>query len=290
MVGPTSVDAGRALLEVPEPEDRSGCLSCRTARCCVHFDPELTGFDLLRIATAHGMPPGAVARLRPAHAVQAGADGVRLGPGPETWLVCLRSRASTAATAELDAGGRPCLQLEDVSPGVRRCRLYHARPMRCRTFPTELGPAGVEVDTPEAICPPGAWTRDRTDLPTTRLLHLRAVVERSVHRAVLSIWNAKVAALDEAPPRPIAEARFWERLLVTHERVLPALAPLFASPAELGRLGDRWAEHDREEAPLADPLAGPALDDLSHARELAALVNAVRASLAAPHPRFPDAG
>ncbi|TNF32395.1 MAG: hypothetical protein EP329_10425, partial [Deltaproteobacteria bacterium] len=75
------MEGARTLLPVPEPQDRSGCLSCVTARCCVHFDPELTGFDLVRVAIAHGLSPGAVARLRPAHGVQAGADGVRLGPG-----------------------------------------------------------------------------------------------------------------------------------------------------------------------------------------------------------------
>ena len=234
---------------VIEPQNQSGCATCRTARCCVHFDPELTGFDLTRIVTAHGLAPCAVARLRPAHGEQA-------GPSPEVWLVCLRSRPPTPETADDDGDGRPCVLLDDLAPGVRRCRIYAARPMRCRTFPTELTARGVAVDNPDAICPPGAWAPERTDLPMTRLVHLRATIERSVHRGFLSRWNAFAQASIERS-RQDMEDRFWDALVATHMALERVLAPVFSDHAALARLGAAWFAADREEAPLADAVRGP---------------------------------
>jgi hypothetical protein len=266
------VTAARGLAAVPEPANRSGCATCRTARCCVHFDPEVTGFDLARVVTAHGLAPRAVARLRPAHARLAGRDGVRLGPSPETWLACLRSRDPTPETAADDGDGRPCAQLTDVAPGVRRCSIYPARPMRCRTFPTELGPRGVEVDNPDAICPPEAWSLDRTDVPTTRLLHLRAGVERSVHRGFLGRWNA-LAQGDGERSRRAMEDVFWDHLVATHVALAEVVAPLFTSPEALAEAGGRWAALDREEAPLADAALGPTAATLR--RDLGSLADVV---------------
>lgn len=268
--------AARALAAVPEPDNRSGCATCRTARCCVHFDPELTGFDLARVVTAHGLAPRAVARLRPAHARQAGLDGVRLGPSPETWLACLRSRDPTPETAADDGDGRPCAQLTDVAPGVRRCSIYAARPMRCRTFPTELGPLGVAVDNPDAICPPGAWSLDRTDAPTTRLLHLRAGIERSIHRGFLGRWNA-IAQTASERHRQVMEDLFWDRIVATHIALAEVVAPLFSSRDALAEAGARWQALDREEAPLADAALGPTFATLRHELgELADVVERVR--------------
>ena len=34
---------------LPEPRSHTGCPTCSTARCCVVFDPELPGHDLLRL-------------------------------------------------------------------------------------------------------------------------------------------------------------------------------------------------------------------------------------------------
>ncbi|TNF32045.1 MAG: hypothetical protein EP329_11360 [Deltaproteobacteria bacterium] len=151
--------------------------------------------------------------------------------------------------------------------------------MRCRTFPTELGPAGIAVDTPEAICPPDAWAPERTDLPTTRLLHLRAIVERSVHRAFLTRWNAWATARDGVE-RATMEARFWERIVADHRALAPILGPVLADRAGLEGLGAAWARAERDEAPLADPTHGPPLDALRSEPGLVALLERLRAALA----------
>jgi len=207
---------------VPEPRNRSGCDRCTTARCCVRFDPELTGLDVVRLVAVTGLAPRAFARLRPAHAGQAGEDGVRLGPGPEAWLVCLASAGPPRD------GGRACVFLAAGEGGVPRCGVYAGRPLRCRTFPTELAPWGVEVETPEAICPPGAWTREGTDLEGTRRVHLRAWVELAVMRAFLGHWNAAAKAAIGLSRSEVEEI-FWERLVAVHQAVARELG---------GRLGD----------------------------------------------------
>ena len=222
-VGATTPVAG-AGPPVPEPATRSGCDRCHTARCCVRFDPELTGFDVVRLVASRGLAPREFARLRPAHGEQAGADGVRLGPSPEVWLLTLAS-----AGAPRD-GGRPCVLLVLAPDAVPRCGVYADRPLRCRTFPTELAPWGVEVETPEAICPPNAWSADRTDLATTRLVHLRARVELAVHHAFLAHWNAFAQALDGVEKSAV-EGMFWDAIVAAHKAAFARLGADLADPA-----------------------------------------------------------
>jgi len=218
---------------IPEPQSRSGCATCTTARCCVVFNPELTGFDLLRLAEAQERAPRDFAAFRPVRTDEAGADGIRLLGDARTWVLCLRPRGD----APSEPGGRPCVFLQTRAPGVRRCGVYPARPMRCRAFPTELTPAGVMVDTPEAICPPGAWTPARTDLPRTRLLHLRDAIERDLHRAFVARWNHRAGG---ETSRSAAEQRFLAAARGCFRALEAVMAPAWGEPSALDRLGSAW--------------------------------------------------
>lgn len=231
---------------IPEPVHDSGCATCRTARCCVRFDPELTGFDLVRLVDGLGVAAGEVARLRPARAEQAGEDGAVLGPDGLTFLMCLTSRADGGE----GPGARPCTLLVGLDAGRPRCGAYALRPMRCRTFPTERAPWGVVADNPDAICPPDAWSAARADLVIARLLHLRAEVEADLYRAFLARWNA-AARSGPATRRSDAEAAFFAATLRAHRALAAAVAPELGDPRWLDRVAPAW---------LAEPTAARRLE------------------------------
>lgn len=166
---------------MPEPRSRSGCATCTTARCCVVFDPELTGADLHRLVRGRGLDPADIAELRPVRVDQAGPDAILLAPSLG-YELRLRTKA-------WDPNDRRCTFLVSLGPEVHRCGVYQHRPIVCRTFPTELTSLGVMVGNPEQICPPNAWSAARADLPGLRLLHAHAERERTLHRAFVARWN-----------------------------------------------------------------------------------------------------
>ncbi|MFT7581321.1 MAG: Fe-S-cluster containining protein [Myxococcota bacterium] len=167
---------------------RSGCARCTTARCCLRFDPELTGYDLYRIMKGRALAFDDVARWTPTRADQAEDDAIFLVDDIQAFEIRLR-RTHQDGTAVGNGGPRRCGLLVSVDEGVNRCGVYAHRPMRCRTFPTEDTPYGVVVRTPESICPPGAWIVSRVDLGARRKVHTRAAFERALHRRVLGRWN-----------------------------------------------------------------------------------------------------
>ncbi len=226
---------------IPEPRTASGCHACVTARCCVRFDPELTGADLRRLAAGLDLAPADFARLGPADARQAGPDGVRLDGGPSAWLLRLSSADRRIGG---DEAARPCVFLISLARDLHRCGAYAHRPLRCRTFPAELTPMGVMVSTPEAICPPGAWSVARADLVTTRQVHLRARVERAAYRAWLRDWNARAAAA------PADSAAFLAALLSEQAPIDAALAPHLRDPARAEALATAWFGPDLDGEPL----------------------------------------
>lgn len=181
------------MSELPEPRSHTGCPTCVTARCCVVFDPELTGHDLARLM-ALGLETRDFAALRPTRLDQAGADAL-LGPDGCAWDLRL-ARTSTpdlslvAADPRDDA--RRCGFLVTLG-GASRCGVYTHRPMACRTFPSAMTSFGIIVDTPEAVCPPGAFAQERADLPTLLVLHRRSELERDAFRVFCATWNAQVA-------------------------------------------------------------------------------------------------
>ncbi|MFO0744381.1 MAG: hypothetical protein U1F43_01755 [Myxococcota bacterium] len=67
--------------DIPEPRSHSGCATCPTARCCVVFDPEMTGADLHRLVRGLSLAPADVAELRPLRFDQGGADTILLADG-----------------------------------------------------------------------------------------------------------------------------------------------------------------------------------------------------------------
>ncbi len=130
------------------------CTRCRTARCCTVFDPELTGPDLVRLATALAVPPLAFCRLAPVRADDAGPDGIRLG-GIETWEI--RLRRTPAGEVPFPGGARRCLFLMHLAPGIERCGVHPVRPMLCRTFPAARDAERLHVEPAPAVCPEEAW-------------------------------------------------------------------------------------------------------------------------------------
>lgn len=195
-----------ARFEVPEPSSRSGCAVCPTARCCVVFDPEMTGADLHRLVRGLHLAPGDVAELRPVRIDEGEGDAIVLAPGCG-WE--LRLRRTTLARAPGAPPAEACGCLVSLAPDVHRCGVYAHRPMVCRTFPSDLTPFGVMVGNPEGVCPPGSWSQARADLGGLHRLHRRAAAERELHRAFVARWN-------EAPPAETFDAltaamlAFWD--------------------------------------------------------------------------------
>ncbi|MCB9732039.1 MAG: YkgJ family cysteine cluster protein [Deltaproteobacteria bacterium] len=258
---------------IPEPAHRSGCATCATSACCVRLEPELTGFDIARLARARGLAADEIARLAPGHGDLAQADGVLLDGPDRVWLLQLRPADPRAPRAE-----RRCAFLLHLAPGVDRCGVYAHRPMLCRTFPTELTVAGVMVATPEAICPPNAWDIARTDLAGARQVHLRAAIERELHRAALARWNA-AASEREAAPRDAVIAAFFAWLERVTAALEAALAPHLATPAAVEAAArDLDLPRDGDDRP-ADALGPSAGADAGPA-----LVATLRAAL----DRFPE--
>lgn len=181
-------------MNLPEPRSRTGCSTCPTSRCCVAFDPELTGFDLLRL-TSLGLSVDDIAELRPTRADQAGPDAIFLGDLCAWDLRLRRTGAATVAPPVFVTVSDPMLDPRRcgflVTLGGRsRCGVYASRPMVCRLFPSAMTPLGVFVDTPETICPPGAFAQERSDLATLTILHRLAALERDAFRVFLVAWNA----------------------------------------------------------------------------------------------------
>lgn len=209
-----------AVMAIPEPRSSSGCATCTTARCCVVFDPDLTGADLLRLVDGLGLEPRDVASLRPTRGDQAGPDGVVIGASG-VWDLRLRRTAALAGFRG-PGGARRCGFLVDLThpelPAASRCGVYAERPMVCRLFPSDLTSFGVMVGTPEAVCPPQAWSQERADLPTLHTLHLLARVERERFRAFVADWNASfVDGPHDAGDHDTRAAAFMDALL-TFER------------------------------------------------------------------------
>jgi len=172
------------MRRVPEPASRSGCATCATARCCVVFDPELTGADVHRLVRGLGLAPADFARLCPVRADQAEGMGVVFDDDCMWELRLLRTALPVG-----DGGGLRCGFLVSLGPGVSRCGVYTMRPMVCRTFPTDLTVLGVMVGNPPAICPPDAWSQARADLVGLAALHHVAAAERALHVAFVERWN-----------------------------------------------------------------------------------------------------
>lgn len=171
------------------------------------------------------------------------------GPG-RVFLLALR-----LADPRAPRGARRCVFLTHLAPGVERCGVYAHRPMLCRTFPTELTPAGVMVMTPEAICPPNAWEVARTDLAGARQVHLRAAIERDLHRAALQRWNAG-AERREGAPRDAVTGAFFTWLAGVTGALEAALAPHLGSRAALEATA-RALDLPREDAELPSPRLAP---------------------------------
>ena len=161
------------------------CARCTAARCCTVFDPELTGPDLVRIATGTGLSPAAFAVLAPVRADLAGPDGLRFGTDA-TWEM----RLTRTPTPRGEGGARRCVFLLHLGEGINRCGIYAERPMVCRTYPTDMTRFGVMVGNPPDICPPGEWAQERVDLRPFAAIHRAAAAERARWRAFLALWNA----------------------------------------------------------------------------------------------------
>ncbi len=203
------VDARGAL---PEARSRSGCATCPTSRCCVVFHPELTGADLVRLMHGRGLAAGEIAELRPTRGDQAGPDAIHLGD-ERAWDLRLRQTGARGETAE----SRCCAFLVDLSSGTlppaRRCGVYAHRPMVCRLFPSEATELGVMVETPEAICPPGAWSQERADVATLGWLHRRAREERARFRDFVARWNEDARTALAGRPQPERVTMFLDALV-----------------------------------------------------------------------------
>jgi Fe-S-cluster containining protein len=219
------------MRHLPEPRSQNGCSTCRTARCCVVFDPELTGADLARL-TELGLHPDDIADLRPVHAALAGPDAIHLGDA-RTWDLRLRRTSAPAhPSPDPTLDPRRCGFLVTLGEGRARCGVYAHRPLACRLFPSDLTRFGVMVLTPEAICPPDAFAQERADLPTLHTLHLIARAERFAFRHFLATFNR----LPLAGPDPSRRARFFDALLA-HTRALGPIGPSDdTDPAWEGRL------------------------------------------------------
>lgn len=207
---------------LPEPSSRSGCATCTTSRCCVVFDPELTGADLHRLVSGLGLEARDVAELRPVRVDQAGPDAIHLGD-ERAWDLRLR-RTGALGGHQGPGGRRRCGFLTDLSRADRpelapasRCGVYAQRPAVCRLFPSDLTAFGVMVGNPEGVCPPGAWAQERSDLRTLEALHHVALEERTRFRAFLAGWNASSGAL-AGRPHDERVAAFMEAALEVERR------------------------------------------------------------------------
>jgi Fe-S-cluster containining protein len=237
---------------LPEADSRSGCATCATARCCVIFDPEMTGHDLHRLVRGLGLEAADVCELKPTHGGQAGEDGIRLGDD-QVWD--LRLRRTGARAGFTGPGGRKrCGLLMDLSaeeaglPGAARCGVYRERPLVCRLFPSDLTSFGVMVGSPIGVCPPDAWAQERADLVTLRTLHLIARRERAIFRAFVSRWNTQGERLAGLDSRARA-ARLTETLLTFHDRLGEREGDEAIDAAFEAALGGPVAEHDGAGAP-----------------------------------------
>jgi Fe-S-cluster containining protein len=198
----------------------SPCATCQTSRCCTVFDPELTGPDLARLSRGLGLAPEQFATLAPVHARDAGESGVRLG-GVETWELRLRRavrtnrvRSPTTVRGEGEGGGRRCVFLLHLAPGLNRCAVHPLRPAVCRLYPSDLTRFGVMIGTPADICPPGAFAPERVDLAPFRLAHAQAAEERARWRSFLSAWHAPLRQADLAARSPEeARSAFYSAVL-----------------------------------------------------------------------------
>jgi Fe-S-cluster containining protein len=215
----------------------SPCDACETSRCCIVFDPELTCADLHRLCRARGLAPEEVATVAPVRADEAGPDAIRFDDTPCTWEL----RLARTRTARGNGGRRRCQFLVDLgreaAPGeparqVNRCGVYQDRPMMCRLYPTDRTPFGLMVGSPRRVCPPGAWSALKADVPGLLATHARADTERALHRLFLARWNAGIT---RAPPGPAAavRARFFACLLRFHDALeaAPGADPLAAIDA-----------------------------------------------------------
>ncbi len=220
--------AARASFDaLPEASSSSGCSTCTTSRCCVMFDPEITGADLLRLMHGVGLEPRDIAELKPTRKDQAGDDAIHLGD-ERAWDLRLRRTAALAGFRG-PGGARRCGFLVDLThpelPAASRCGVYAERPMVCRLFPSDLTAFGVMVGTPEAVCPPQAWSQERADLVTLHQLHLLARVERERYRVFVAQWNVDfVGGPNDVGDHDTRAAAFMEALLA-FERAEFASAP-----------------------------------------------------------------
>ena len=205
---------------LPEASSSSGCSTCTTSRCCVMFDPEITGADLLRLMRGVGLEPRDIAELKPTRKDQAGDDAIHLGD-ERAWDLRLRRTAALAGT-QGPGGTRRCGFLVDLTHPemlpASRCGVYEHRPLVCRLFPSDLTSFGVMVGTPEAVCPPQAWSQERADLPTLHHLHLVARHERERFRVFIAAWNPASEALVGAA-HDARSAAFMAALVAFERRV-----------------------------------------------------------------------
>lgn len=221
-----------AASPLPEPRSHTGCPTCTTARCCVVFDPELTGHDVLRLL-ALGLEAHDFTTLRPTRIDQAGPDGLLDEEGC-AWDLRLARTGSpelrpTAPDPRDDA--RRCGFLVTLG-GASRCGVYTHRPMTCRTFPSARTSFGVIVATPEAICPPGAFAQERADLPALIALHHIAEREREAFRVFAAQWNAQAPAHRALSRLRLALVRFTRELDLAEHSRWPALARVALTPTE----------------------------------------------------------
>jgi Fe-S-cluster containining protein len=196
---------------LPEPRSHTGCATCRTSRCCVVFDPELTGSDLLRILSL-GLRVEDVADLRPVRADLAGPDAIHLGDACAFDLRLRRTSSPRTSSTDPTLDPRRCGFLVTLGDGRARCGIYAERPLVCRLFPSELTRFGVMVLTPESVCPPDAFAQERSDLSTLHALHLIAETERAAFRFFLLGWNVHATGL-LSHPLVARRALFFEALL-----------------------------------------------------------------------------
>ena len=228
-----STDSEDGPATLPEPKSKSGCDTCTTSSCCVVFDPELTGADVLRLVDGVGLEPSDIAELKPTRKDQAGPDAIHLGDLC-AWDLRLR-RTAALAGAQGPGGPRRCGFLVDLThpdlPPASRCGVYATRPLVCRLFPSDLTAFGVMVATPEAICPPQAWSQERADLATLHQLHLISRVERERFRAFLIVWNRVAEALSETPHEGRVAA-FMTALIAFERQAVQDLAGALAKAAE----------------------------------------------------------
>lgn len=209
---------------LPEPRSHTGCPTCSTARCCVVFDPELTGHDVLRLL-ALGLDTRDFAVLRPTRIDQAGADGLLDEDGCAWDLRLARTGTQGLQPVSVDPrdDSRRCGFLVTLG-GASRCGVYAHRPMACRTFPSARTSFGIIVATPEAICPPGAFAQERADLPALFALHRIAEHEREAFRVFVAHWNGQPHPLRNLDRLLAALLRYSRAVDFTTRSSWPGLA------------------------------------------------------------------